>query len=477
MKKTFLFYDIETSGRNPAFDQILQFAAIRTDLNLNELERHELLIKLLPDAVPAPRAQLIHQIPLSASLSGTLEIEAMQQIHQWVNTPGTISIGYNNLSFDDEFLRFAFYRNLLPPYTHQYANQCGRADLYPILLLYFLFKPDVLHWPERNGKPSLKLEHLSKANQLAEGPAHQAITDVLATLALARRLAKESDIWQYALDYFEKKTATERTNKLTQAKIGSNSYPLALYVDGSLGYELQFICPVLGLGSHRHYKNQTLWLRLDKPELTATTTENLTQTTWVMRKKINETGFLLPMQPRFLQVLGAERQTIMAHNQNWLNRNSDLLEKIVEYYLEYRYPEIPNLDIDAALYQIGFYSDGEQSLCVRFHQELPDKKILFIDKFQNPNLRAQAIRLIARHYFEHLPEQYREEYLAYLQKVNPQHPNEAPLDFRGEHRLTPKAALQEIAELKSSGDLTSKQIELLNELEQYLRGVFLLSDT
>jgi exodeoxyribonuclease-1 len=474
MKKTFLFYDIETSGRNPAFDQILQFAAIRTDLELNELERHELLIKLLPDTVPAPRALLTHQIPISESPNGMPEIEAVRQIHQWVNTPGTISIGYNSLSFDDEFLRFSFYRNLLPPYTHQYANQCGRADLYPILLLYFLFKPDVLDWPKREGKPSLKLEYLNEANRLAEGRAHQAISDVLATLALARRLANVSDMWRYALDYFDKKIAVERTNKLTLITIGSYTFPLALYVEGSLGYEQRFLCPVLGLGSHHHYKNQTVWLRLDKPELATTTAANLTQTTWVMRKKINETGLLLPMQPRFLEILGAERQAIMAHNQNWLNRHPELLQKMAEYYLEYQYPEIPNVDIDAALYQIGFYSDSEQSLCARFHQELPDKKASFIDQFQNPNLRAQTLRLMGRHYLEYLPAHYREEYLTYLEKVNPQSPHEPLVDFRGGQRLTPTRALQEIAELKAAGDLTSKQLQLLDELEHYLKSVFVI---
>jgi exodeoxyribonuclease-1 len=472
MKKTFLFYDIETSGRNPAFDQILQFAAIRTDLELNELERHELLIKLLPDTVPAPRALLIHQIPISASLVGVSEIDAIRQIHHWLNVPGTISIGYNSLGFDDEFLRFAFYHNLLPPYTHQYANECSRADIYPILLLYFLFKPEILQWPEREGKPSLKLEYLSEANQLAAGPAHQAITDVLATLALARRLATAPEIWHYALDNFDKKIATERANKLTQAMIGSYSFPLALYVDGKLGYGQKFLSPVLGLGTHRHYKNQTLWLRLDTPELTTTTADNFTETTWILRKKINETGFLLPMQPRFLEIMGTERQAIMAHNQNWLQQNVDLLQKIANYYLDYKYPHIPDLDIDAGLYQNGFYSDNEQNLAARFHQQPPDKKALILEKLSNKNLRAQVIRLMGRHYFAHLPQPHQVEYLAYLQKVNPHQASEALVDFRGQPRLTPKAALQEISELKTAGNLAAQQIELLNELEEYLRATF-----
>ncbi len=80
-----------------------------------------------------------------------------------IEYPGTISLGYNTLGFDDEFLRFSFYRNLLPAYTHQYANQCSRLDLYPFAALYYLYKNEIIKWPQIDEKPSLKLEYLSQA--------------------------------------------------------------------------------------------------------------------------------------------------------------------------------------------------------------------------------------------------------------------------------------------------------------------------
>src|SRR5689334_3451523 len=131
MQKTFLFYDIETTGLNKCFDQVLQFAAIRTDLNLHELERHEINVRLNPDVIPSPQALLTHRIPIHETQQGIPEITAIKKIHALFNQPGTISLGYNTLGFDDEFLRFSFYRNLLEPYTHQYANNCNRMDLYP----------------------------------------------------------------------------------------------------------------------------------------------------------------------------------------------------------------------------------------------------------------------------------------------------------------------------------------------------------
>ena len=150
--QTYLFYDIETTGLNESFDQILHFAAIRTDLQLKELERYELKVKLNPDVVPSPQAMITHRMDFNEIYNGISEYQAAQQIHQWVNQPGTISLGYNTLEFDDSFLRFLFYRNLLPPYTHQFKNNCSRMDLYPIAVMYYLFKNTSIEWPEKNGK-------------------------------------------------------------------------------------------------------------------------------------------------------------------------------------------------------------------------------------------------------------------------------------------------------------------------------------
>lgn len=95
MQNSYLFYDIETSGLNPCFDQVLQFAAIRTDLELNEIARHEILIKLNPDTVPSPQAFLVHQLEFAQFTTGMCEYEAISKIHKLFNTPGTITIGYN----------------------------------------------------------------------------------------------------------------------------------------------------------------------------------------------------------------------------------------------------------------------------------------------------------------------------------------------------------------------------------------------
>lgn len=112
---TYLFYDIETTGLNKAFDQVLQFSAIRTDSTFKEIDRKNIAVRLRPDVIPSPGALITHRIGLSEAQKGLSEYTAARQIHRLLNTPGTISLGYNTMGFDDEFLRFSFHRNLLPP--------------------------------------------------------------------------------------------------------------------------------------------------------------------------------------------------------------------------------------------------------------------------------------------------------------------------------------------------------------------------
>ena len=220
-----------------------------------------------------------------------------------VNTPGTISVGYNSLGFDDDFLRFSFYRNLLPPYTHQYTNQCGRMDLYPFTAMYCLYKPNILtQWPRTNQQINLKLEQLNTLNQLASGNAHNALVDVEATLALARKFIQDRNMWDYLIGYFDKDSDARRMAQLTTCCINQQLFQEALMINGKFGSSCHYQAPVLYLGQHLHYKNQSLWLRLDTENLSLTTTENIPPTTYVIRKKMGEGELLLPFATRFLPI-------------------------------------------------------------------------------------------------------------------------------------------------------------------------------
>ena len=463
---SYLFYDLETSGLNRSFDQILQFAAIRTDLKFNPLETIEFYIRLRPDIIISPQALITHRIPISSCMQGISEYEAARKIHQIFNQPGTISLGYNTLKFDDEFLRFLFHRNLLPPYTHQYANGCSRMDILPFTTIYHLYVPDILHWPKENGKTNLRLENLNHLNQLAPGTAHNALVDVKITLELARRLSKKQDIWNYLGGCFNKNVDAGRVDNLpTLFQSGSYKHRMGLMVNASFGSKQNYQIPVLALGGSRAYKNQSLWLRLDTPELTQTTPESIAEKTWVIRKRFGEADILLPPLARYKEKISSEREEIVKQNIKWLQENSELRKAIIDYHYRFKYPEIPDLDPDAALYQMGFLDKYEQNLCREFHQNDLNGKQKILPRFTNQELNTLAQRLLYRN-FNKLESTTR--IANYIKRINPTKQELPLVDFRGEPKTTPQQALNEIQSLLKDGQLDQQQKTLLSELESYL---------
>jgi exodeoxyribonuclease-1 len=473
MKKTYLFYDIETTGLNKAFDQILQFAAIRTDRKLNEIERYTLRVKLRPDVIPSPGAMITNRLSVADLASGLCEFEAIRQIHELMNQRETISLGYNSLGFDDEFLRFSFHRNLLPPYTHQFKNGCRRMDLLPIAVMFWLYKREVINWPQIQSQPSLKLEHIREANQLASGPAHDATVDVAATVELARRFFKNQKMWNYLMGYFEKETDVHRIADIPatfQSALGEHRR--GLMVSSEYGPRQMYQIPVLSIGNSIPYSNQTLWLRLDLPELRETKVDSMAETTWIVRKRYGEPGILLPPNQRYMKFLDDERKSVVAENLTWLQSNPAKFQQIANYHREYTYPFIPNLDPDAALYQIGFFTRSDEKLFKEFQTAALEEKEAIAKRLKSQDARTLSVRLLCRNYPQQISPDLAAEFEAYLRRINPAREEDAILDYREVPRTTPSAALAEIRRLKKSGNLDSQQKKLLDDLQNYLKTNF-----
>jgi exodeoxyribonuclease-1 len=468
--RTFLFYDLETTGLNRAFDQVLQFAAIRTDLQLEELERHVIQIRLRPDVVPSPEAMVTNRILPEDAMQGESELEATLRIHRLLNTPGTVSLGYNTLGFDDEMLRFTFFRNLLPPYTHQYDQGCGRMDLFPMAMIFRLFKPEALTWPLRDGLPSLRLEDLSAANQLGPGRSHEALPDVEASLDLARRFASHASVWQYLCGCFDKHTDQERIQKLPPVVARSGGdLPAALMVAGEFGREAHYLAPVLGLGHSLPYPGQSLWLRLDDARLAAATPDTAAETTRVSRKKPGEAGILLPPLARYREQLGADRIAVEEANRTRLAADPALLEAIIAHHRNFRYPVIPDVDADATLYTGGFVSRQDRELCRRFHEGPPEGRRELVPAFSSPALREIAARLICRNLPREAPADMLAAFEAYLQRIRSAAPTHSPADWRGERHLTPAAALTLSAAMRRERPLDDAQAAILSAWEDRFR--------
>ena len=461
--KRYLFYDIETSGLNPAFDQVLTFAAIITNLNLEEIERHSITIRLRPDIIPSPHAFITHRLTLDELAKGVCEYDAALKIHSLLNDPDTQSIGYNSLKFDDEFLRFLFYRNLLDPYSHQYASGCSRGDILPITALYRIFCPESLAWPRlEDGRSSLRLEHLRASNGFdISGMAHEAMADVEALIALTKLLQAKSDVWAYAMGFFDKSEDMRRHAQLEAnwAFLGQN-YRVALMVSPVFGTKCNYLAPVLCLGQSSAYKNQTLWLRLDREDLFAPDPDDPSRFQWyVIRKKMGDEWLLLPKKERFWMRLQPDVRELVARNLNEFIGQSKLFFNTLSHHLDYRYPDIPNIDVDASLYEDGFFSFHEKKEMNSFHQcGTVEDKVRVTEKMAANRIRNIAGRILMRNFS--VPHGK----VSMLDEINP-----VGIGYRGgELKYTKEQAKSHIEELLVSSHLDGPQIHILESLRSYL---------
>ena len=190
-RHTFLWHDYETFGVNPRRDRPAQFAAIRTDADLNEVgDPLMLYCQPAPDFLPDPQSCLITGItPQICFERGILETQFAAQIEAEFAQENTIGVGYNTIRFDDEITRFMLWRNLRDPYAREWQNGCGRWDLLDVVRAAYALRPEGLEWPTKpEGGVSFKLGDLAAANGLLHASAHDALSDVRATIALARKL-------------------------------------------------------------------------------------------------------------------------------------------------------------------------------------------------------------------------------------------------------------------------------------------------
>lgn len=254
MPASFLFYDLETFGADPRTTRIAQFAAIRTDADLNPIDTPiSVFVKPADDLLPSPGATLVTGIaPQDALRDGVSEAEIFALIFDEMSRPQTCSVGYNSLRFDDEFVRYGLFRNFYDPYEREWRNGNSRWDLLDVLRLAHALRPDGVIWPQReDGATSFKLEHLADANGVREGDAHEALSDVRALIGIARKFKQaQPKLWEYALRLRDKRFAGSLldTIAMTPALHVSQRYPAARLC----------AAPVIPLARHPRIDNRVL---------------------------------------------------------------------------------------------------------------------------------------------------------------------------------------------------------------------------
>ncbi len=233
MSKTFFFYDLETSGLSPQEARIMQFAGIRTDMELKQLgEPVNVLVRLNDDVLPSPEALMVTGItPQQTQADGYSEAEFAKMLMDDIFTEDTVTVGFNNIRFDDEFIRHLFWRNFHDPYEWSWKDGRSRWDLLDVVRMTRALRPEGIEWPVNDkGQPVNRLESLSGANGLDHVKAHDALSDVEALIAVTR-LIKDKQPRLY--DHLFKLRDKNEIKKLVNL---DDKRPF-VYVSGRLGGE------------------------------------------------------------------------------------------------------------------------------------------------------------------------------------------------------------------------------------------------
>ena len=215
MAKTYFFYDLETSGISGRSDRIMQFAGMRTDENLQVIgEPYNLLVQLNDDVLPSPDALMVTGItPQKTVEEGYTEAAFAKIFVQEICMPDTIIVGFNNVRFDDEFIRALLWRNYYDPYEWAYQDGRSRWDLLDVVRLVRALRPEGIHWPVVDGKLTNRLELLSKENNLEHTHAHDALSDVEALIGVAKLIReKQPEMYDYLLKMRDKKAVQQLVN-------------------------------------------------------------------------------------------------------------------------------------------------------------------------------------------------------------------------------------------------------------------------
>ncbi|QVN00622.1 exodeoxyribonuclease I [Pseudomonas rhodesiae] len=285
------WYDYETTGINPRSDRPLQVAGIRTDLELNEIgSALNIYCQPADDILPHPAACAITGItPAILAQKGLAEADFMTRVHAELAAPGTCGAGYNTLRFDDEMTRYSLYRNFFDPYAREWQGGNSRWDLIDVVRTAYALRPDGIEWPQQDGRVTLKLERLTAANGIDHGQAHDALSDVRATIALARLVReKQPKLYDWLFQLRSKQRVMDQVRLLQ---------PM-LHISGRFSAERHYLGVVLPLAWHPRNRNALIVcdLGLDPQGLLDLDAETLRQRLYTRRDELPEGELPVPLK-------------------------------------------------------------------------------------------------------------------------------------------------------------------------------------
>jgi exodeoxyribonuclease-1 len=477
MPASFYFYDLETSGINPRSARVMQFAGQRTDMQLRLIgEPTNLLIKITPDVIPEPDAIFLTGItPQQTLADGITEVEFLKYFYSEIVTPDTIFVGFNNIRFDDEFMRFLNYRNFYDAYEWEWANGCGRWDMLDVIRMARALRPEGIAWPfTDDNKPTNRLELLTKLNDLDHANAHDALSDVTATIAVAKLLqTKQPELFKYLYDLRDKK-------KIAQLITSGEPF---VYTSGHYSSNYLHTSAAVLLAEHPQQGTALIYdLRFDPTPFISMNSDQLIAA-WQYSKdpnhvrlpvktvKYNRNPVVAPLgvikaeavQERIGLTVEAIRTNLalLAKNHSQLARTVLDAVAIMDAAQSRDQAIEPHdaLQVDARLYE-GFVGPGDKKIMQSIRSASPESFDVLAEKLHDERLRLLLPLYKARNFPDTLTTSEREDWDAFCrQRI-----------FEGkQNSLLVKyfARLQELA----TGTLTTEKEYLLEELQLYGQSI------
>ncbi|MCL1144774.1 exodeoxyribonuclease I [Shewanella marinintestina] len=418
---TLFWHDYETFGANPAKDRPSQFAGVRTDMDLNIIgEPETFYCKVANDYLPSPEAILITGItPQLANLKGMPEAEFMNKINGLFSQPKTCVVGYNSLRFDDEVSRYGFYRNFIDPYAREWQNGNSRWDIIDLVRACYAFRPEGINWPEKeDGSPSFKLEQLTVANGLSHEKAHDAMSDVYATIDMAKLIKSvQPKLFDYYFSLRQKQAVSKLIDVLDMKPLVHVSSKIS-----ALNGCTTIIAPV---AYHSTNKNAVICVNLamDIAPLIELSVDEIRERMYTRRSDlapdelpiglkqihINKSPFIAPANT--LTDENAARldfdKAFAREQYKKLKQHPELREKLVAVFdVEH---DDRAIDADQALYSGGFFSSADKAKIEIIRNTQPNNLAALELDFDDGRLAEMLYRYRARNYPETLSdsEQYR----------------------------------------------------------------------
>ena len=448
MAQTFFFYDLETSGLNPRQDRIMQFAGQRTDMNLKLIgEPYNLLVILNDDTLPSPDALMVTGItPQKTVEEGYSEAQFARMLSEEIFTPDTIAVGFNNVRFDDEFIRHLLWRNFYDPYEWSWKDGRSRWDLLDVVRLTRALRPEGINWPlDDKGEPSNRLELITSANGIAHENAHDALADVTALIAVTKLIKqKQPQLYDYLLKM--------RDKKLVQRLVNVDDKKPFVYASGRYDNEFTKTTVAFPLTTSRNGGVVVYDLRYDPTPFVELDTNELAAkifASWEERQaedfvklpvkelQYNRCPAVAPLgvleQGDGWQKISLDLETVQKH-QNILLDNPDFAEKLRSIFENKpAFKKLP--DPEAQLYD-GFLNDRDR-LRVEAVRNADERELAdFHPEFQDERLTPLLLHYKARNF----PRSLSEDDLAQWEVWRAQHlQTQLPQFMASLQRLVPTA--------------------------------------